>query len=87
MDVDASDAYDATPAEVAHKYESANQALQHRIQVEARRSQLENLGVLKATSENAQETRVATRASKKAEAAIKRLVHSSNMYPNGGWHC
>ena len=82
MDIDASDAYNANPATaVEGEHETPHQTLQHQFEVEARRNQSENLGVLKATSGNAakrlnnrQETRVATRASKNAEAAIKQLA-------------
>lgn len=58
-----------------------HQALQRQLEGEAERSQLANLGVLKATSGNAikwlkirQKTRLATPASKNAEAAIKQIA-------------
>ena len=70
-----------TGTAVEGEHETPQQTLQHQFEVEARRNQSENLEVLKATSGNAakrlknrQETRVATRASKNAEAAIKQIA-------------
>ena len=67
-----------------------HQALQHQLGGEAERNQLANIGVLKATSGNAtkrlkirQDTRVATRASKNAEAAIKQIA-TQELQPEKG---
>ena len=72
-----------TTAAAGHEQEVLSQALQiaHQLQLESERNQSANPGVFKANSGNAkkrlkmkQETRVATRATKTAEAAMKQIV-------------
>lgn len=75
VDIDASEASDATSETAPH------QTSQHWFEIGAGKNLSESRGVLKATSGNAakrlksrQETRIATRASKNAEAAIKQIA-------------
>lgn len=80
---DATDTCDATAATTeGQEHGAPHQDLQiaRQLGLEAERSQLANLGVLKATNGNAakrlkrQETRVTTRAGKSAELAIKQIA-------------
>lgn len=71
----------STTTEVEHK-KTLHQALQRQLKGEAERNQLANTGVLKTTSRNAikrvkikQDARVATRASKNAQTAIKQIAN------------